>query len=135
MWDPLIHPFSGSSVPFDTPSRMHPLRGPASLLEHRLLSTPFGAQPPRWHIAWCLALIAFVTAQAHRSQILSSLGFPFRASPQGFQKASAKDNFHTLIKNVSFPSPTDVGSHNASPNNNNKKNEQQKLFFSLTSSF
>ena len=36
------------------------------LLAHRLVSTPLGAQPPRWHLAQCLALIPFVTTQAHR---------------------------------------------------------------------
>ena len=74
-----------------------PLRGTASLLAHRPVSSsslgfpfqalclpPFGEQPPRWHIAPCLALIPFVTGQAHRQQILSSLGFPFQASLQGF---------------------------------------------------
>ena len=42
------------------------LRAPASLLAHHLVSTPFGEQPPCWHIARCLALIPFVTAQVHR---------------------------------------------------------------------
>ena len=60
-------------------------------------STPFGAQRPRWRTTWCLALISFVTAQAHR-QILSSLGFPFRASPQGFKTRLLGRGFHTLYK-------------------------------------
>ena len=74
-------PPSGPSVLVSTRSflpstwdhhQIHPLRGPTSLslslslLAHRLMSTPFGEQPPRWHIARCLALIPFVTAQAHR---------------------------------------------------------------------
>ena len=48
------------------PYQIHLLRGLASLLAHRLMSTPFGEQPPHRHIARCLALIPFVTAQAHR---------------------------------------------------------------------
>ena len=70
MWDPSIHP----------------LQGPMSLLAHRLVSTPFRVQHPRWHIAQCLALIPFVTMQSHRWQMLSSLGFPFRAFSSRFLK-------------------------------------------------
>ena len=44
--------------------------------------------------------------------IFSSLGFPFRASPQGFKMRLLRRGFHTLIKNASFPSLTNVGSHN-----------------------
>ena len=38
--------------------------------------------------------------------------FSFRASPQGFKTRLLGRRFHTLIKNVSFPFPTNVGSHN-----------------------
>ena len=35
--------------------------------------------------------------------------------PQGFKMCLLGRVFHTLIKNVLFPSPTDVGSHNPPP--------------------
>ena len=65
-------------------SQSTPLRGPASLLAHRLVSTPFGEQPPRWLIVRCLTLILFVMAQVHPQQTLSFLDFSFRDFPQGF---------------------------------------------------
>ena len=43
-----------------------PPLGPTSLLAHRLVSTPFGEQREGLHIVRCLALIPFVTTQAHR---------------------------------------------------------------------
>ena len=94
-------PFQGSAS-----SRAHrpmstPLRFPASMLTHHPVSTPFEDQRPRWHTAQCLALIPFVTTQVYQ-QILSSQGFKTRLLVRGF---------HTHIKNVSFPSPTNVGSH------------------------
>ena len=42
------------------------IRGPTSLLAHRLVSTPLQAQSPRWHVARRLALIPFVAGQIHR---------------------------------------------------------------------
>ena len=84
------------------------LQDPTTLLAHRLVSTPFGAQPPCWHIAWCLTLIPFIAAQTYREQILSSLGFPFQGS---FKTRLLRGGFYTLTKNVSFSSPTDVRSH------------------------
>ena len=57
----------------------------------------------------------FVTAQAHRQQILFSLDFFFRGSPKVFKTRLLGRGFHTFIKNVSFYSPTNVGSHNPSP--------------------
>ena len=51
------------------------------------------------------------TKGKHLEQILSSLDFPFQASPQSFKTSPLKRGFHTLIKDVSFSSPTDVGSH------------------------
>ena len=69
---------------------------------------PLRAQRPSWQIAQCLALIPFIIAQAHP---LSSLGFPFRASPQDFKTHLLGRGFHTSIRNVSFPPPINVGSH------------------------
>ena len=41
---------------------------------------------------------------------MSFWGFPFRAFSQGFTTRLLGRGFHTLIRNASFPSPTDVGS-------------------------
>ena len=38
-------------------------------------------------------------------------GFPFRASPQSFKTHLLGRGFHTLIKNASFSSPTDMRFH------------------------
>ena len=46
--------------------QIHPLWDPASLVAHRLVSTPFGEEREGWHIVRCLALIPFVTTQIHR---------------------------------------------------------------------
>ena len=56
-----------------------------------------------------------VTTQAHRWQILSSLDFPFRASPQGFKTRLLGEGFHTLINGGLFSSSTNVGYHNPPP--------------------
>ena len=108
------YPYKGSFVLFPNQwgtSQSTPLRGPASLLAHRLVPTPFGEQPPRWHIVRCLTLIPFVTAQIHLYQILSYLSFPSWVSPQGFKTRLLGEGFHTLIKGVLFSSPTNVGHH------------------------
>ena len=55
--------------------------------------------------------IVNVTAQAHCYQILSSLSFPFRNSPQHLKTLLFGRGFHTLIKGVSFYSTINVGSH------------------------
>ena len=44
--------------------------------------------------------------------MLSSMGFPFRTSPQDFKTRLLGRGFHTLIKNVSFSLPINMGSHN-----------------------
>ena len=69
MWDLTIHPprspaSSLTLVSFSNRCgtlQFTPLRDLASLLAYRFVSTPFGAQPPHWHIAH-LALILFVSA-------------------------------------------------------------------------
>ena len=51
---PRVCPPSGPSVLADTPPRVHPLQCSASLLAHRLVSTPYEAQRLCWHTASCL---------------------------------------------------------------------------------
>ena len=55
------HPHS-----FLPPINVEPPPFAASLLAHRLVSTPFGEGREGWHIVQCLALIPFVTTQIHR---------------------------------------------------------------------
>ena len=45
----------------------------------------------------------------------STLGSPFRASPQGFKTRLLGEGFHTLINGDLFSSPTNVGHHNPPP--------------------
>ena len=118
MWDLTIHPPPplGPSVlahirsplqsMWDSP--IHPLQVPAFSLAHRLVSTPVGVQSP-WHIARCLALIPFVTAQTHRLQILTYLGFPLQASPQGFKMLSSRERFSHLYKECFIPLSNQCG--------------------------
>ena len=93
------------SSPTNMGSHNPPPLGPASLLAYPLMSTPYRAQPPRWHITWCLALIPFVTTQC------SLWAFPFGFPLKVFKMHLLGRGFHTLIKNVSFSSPTNMGSH------------------------
>ena len=72
---------------------------------------PLGAQPSRWHIAWCLVLIPFITAQTAANRYCSIWTFPYGFSLKVFKTHLLGRDFHTLIKNVSFSSPTDVRSH------------------------
>ena len=109
---------------------IHPLRGPASSLAHHLLfftfrvhhlaGTPLGVYPPLgaqslyWQIAWWpppLGLNVFALCMSvffyHYLWV-----FPFGLLLKIFKMYLLGRGFHTLIKNVSFPSPIDVGSHN-----------------------
>ena len=58
----------------------------------------FGGQRSCWHTTRCLALIPFVMAQVHCYLILSSLGFPCNAFPQGFKTRLLERGFHILIR-------------------------------------
>ena len=57
-----------------------------------------------------LAFVGFVqfdcfrTAHIHRYQILSSLNFSSRVSPQSFKTRLLEEGFHTIIKSVLFSS-------------------------------
>ena len=108
---------SGPSVLIGTRSPLQSmwdpsLQGPVSLLAHHLVSTP---------------LRDSVSSLAHRpvygsniicngrrpllADIVLFWVFPFRLPHKVFKTRLLRRGFHTLIKNVSFPSPTDVGSH------------------------
>ena len=73
---------------------IHPLRGSASLLAHHLV---FGSNTH--HL-----VLANITH-----------AFPFELPFNVFKIRMLGRGFHTLVKNVLFPSPTNVGSHNPSP--------------------
>ena len=96
IWDPPIQTPLEPSILAGTPPRVHPLWDSASLLEHRSVST----------------LIPFVTAQSTASRYCPLWTFLFGLSLKIFKTRLLKRGFHTLIKNVSFSSPTDAGSHN-----------------------
>ena len=89
-------PPSGPSVLAGTLSCVYPFRGSASSLIHRLMS---GSDTICNRPSPPLADIVFFE--------LFLSGFPPR-----FLKRLVGRGFHTLIKNDSFSSPTDVGSHN-----------------------
>ena len=96
MWDPSIHPLVG------TPARVHPLQGSASLLAHHTVSG-FGTI--------CNGPSLLSTASKYCPLWI----FPFRFSLKVFKTRVLGRGFLTLIKNVSFSSPTDMGSHNPPP--------------------
>ena len=89
---------------------IHPPRGPASLLAHHLVSTPFGTQPPLWHIARCLALIPLEQSKPTANKYSSLRVFPSGFSFKFFRTYLIERGFHTLTKNIPFSSPTDVRS-------------------------
>ena len=96
MWDrPQIHPPLEPSVLTGTSPRVYPLWGTTRRLAHRPVS---GSD-------------TICNGSIHPYQILSSLGFPFRASPQGFKARLLGEGFHTLINGDLFSSPTNVGHH------------------------
>ena len=58
--------------------------------------------------------------EVYESKPIASRYYPFwlvmyRRQPHGFKTRLLGRGFHTLIRYVSFPSPTDVGSHNLPP--------------------
>ena len=139
MWDLTIHPSSGPSVLADTrsllqsmwDSSIHPPSGPASLLAHRLMSTPFRAQPPCWHIVRCLALIQFEWSKSTASRYCPLLVFSSGLPLKVFKTRLLRRGFHTLIKDTPFPSPTDVGSHNPPPSGSSVHAGTRSLFQSM----
>ena len=88
MWDsPPIHPPSGPSVLVGTPPHVHPPQGSASSLTHRSVSS---------------SVTICNSSSPTASRYCPLWTFPLKLPVRGF---------HTLIKNVSFSSPTDVRSH------------------------
>ena len=94
------------SFPIDVGSHNPPPLRPASsvalvFFSHRC-GTPPHVHPPLGlslitHIVRCLALIPFVTSQAHRWQILSFLGFHFGLLLKVFKTCLLGRCFHTFI--------------------------------------
>ena len=89
----------GTSVLTGTLPNIHPLQGLAPLLAHHLVSgsdTICNSSSP------LLADIVF-------------FGLSLSGLPQGFKTRLLGGGFHTLIKNISFSSLANVGSHNPPP--------------------
>ena len=112
-WNLTIHPLSGPSVLVDTRSLLqsmwdpsiHPLQSPTSLLAHRLVSTPFSASSLAHR-----PMSSFDTICNGPSLPLADIvlfGLPLKV----FKMCLLGRGFHTLIKNASFSSQTDVRSH------------------------
>ena len=120
MWDLTIHPPSEPNVLASTRSLLqsmsdppfHLLQGPVSLLAHPLMSTPL-----RGLVSLLAHRPVFGSDTICHSQSppladiflfwLSLSNFPSRF----FKTCLLGRSFHTLIKNVSFSSPTEVRSH------------------------
>ena len=105
MWDLTIHPHLGSTrslLPsmWDPPPNPPPRRSLASLLAHRLVSTPLqgSSSSLAHHPVFDSDIIC------NGSSLLLSV------SLKVFKTRLLGRGFHTLIKNVSFPTPTNVGS-------------------------
>ena len=91
------HPYKECFIPFSTD--VAPWR-PASLLTHRLLS----------------AFDTICNTSSSSLTIYCPLWpITYRRKPYSFKTCLLGRSFHTLLRNVSFPSPTDVGSHNPPP--------------------
>ena len=101
MWDPLIHPFEAqhscwhiASCP--PPFGVQPLS--PSLAHHPVFNSNTicnSSSPPRTDIVL--------------------FGFSLLNSLKVLKRVLLGRGFHTLIKNVSLSSPTDIGSHNSPP--------------------
>ena len=119
MWDNTIHPPSGPSVLAGTLSflqsmwdrpQIHPLWDPTSFLAHRLVSTPLRRTAKRLtHRP--VSGFDTICNDPDPPLVDISLGFPFRASPQGFKTRLLGESFRTLINGDLFSSPTNVGHH------------------------
>ena len=110
-------------------SQLTPLQGPASLLVHRLVSTPFEAQPPRWCLLFDSDTICYSSSLPLADIIL--YGQPFRI-PLGFFKTRMLGRgFHILIKYTSFSSPINVGPPNPPPSGSTPF-EAQPLHWHIT---
>ena len=114
MWDLTFHPPSRPSVLVGTRSLLqsmwdppiHLLRGPSSLLAHRLMSTPFqGSASSLTHRPVFNSDTICNSPSLPLADIV--LGLPLKV----FKMPLLGRGFHTLINNASFSSPTDVGSH------------------------
>ena len=90
-----------------------PLWGPASLLAHRFVSTPL------WGLASSLAHHSVSSSDTicngTASRYCPLWVFPIELPLKVFKTRLLERGFHTLIKNVLFSSPTNVGSHNPPP--------------------
>ena len=108
-WHSFLSPIDVGPPPNPFPS------GPSVLTGTPPRLPPFGEQPPRWHIVRYLALISFVTAQSTPLANIVFFGLSLLGFPSGFKTCLLGKGFHTLIKGVSFSSPTNVGYHNPPP--------------------
>ena len=87
----------------------------------------FGAQRPRWHTASCPPSFGAQPSTSTSLSVYSDticngpspplanivfFGLSLSSFPSRFLKRLLGRSFHTLINNVSFSSPTNVGSHN-----------------------
>ena len=91
----------------------HPYKECFILLSNRCGISQFTPLGPASSLAHC-SVSGSDTICNSRNLPLTDIvffGFPFRTSPQGFKTRLLGRGFHTLIKNVLFFSPTDVGSH------------------------
>ena len=79
------------------------IRGSTSSLAHCPVSTPFGAQRFHWHTTQCLSLIP-------SPLLVDIVHFPSGLLLNVFRMQLLGRSFHTLGKNISFSSLTNVGS-------------------------
>ena len=118
------------------PEHIHPLWGPASLLAHEVFGSeticnsshnppPFKFQHPRWHSMWNPEHIhplwgpaSLLAHEVFDSETIYNSSSPlladivlFGLSLKIFKTRQLGRGFYTLIKDVSFSSPTDVGFH------------------------
>ena len=105
MWNLTIHPPRGLSIlSFLSPIDVESHNPPPS----------FGTQRPRWH-----SFLSPIDVESHNSPPLrgpaSSLAHRLVSGSNIICNSPSPllvRGFHTLIKNISFSSPTDMGSHN-----------------------
>ena len=130
IWDLIIHPLQGpaSWLTLDLFSnRCGTLQstsflGPVSLLAHRLLSTPFrGSTFSLTHRPVSGSDTIWNSPKPTASRYCPLWVFPFELPLKVFKMHLLGRGFHTRVKNISFSSPNDVGSHNSSPSGEKTK--------------
>ena len=112
--------------------QIHSLRGLESLLAHRLMSTPFEAQPHRWHIVRCLALKPFVNSSSPSLADIVLLRLSLLGFPSMFLKRVVESKTKINLNHVRYQSRERSFLFATQPNHHIKGNYWGRNLISVT---